>query len=98
MIYIELGRGDAEFRRLHDGLNAGTLLFNEPFEYHPHITLAQEIPCDQVSRVQDLAEQRWAAFTGHRGFRVDRAMFVRNTLDNRWIDLAEYPLGAVALR
>jgi len=31
-------------------------------------------------------------------FRAERTVFVQNTLDNCWRDLAEYLLGAVAVR
>src|ERR1035437_5882723 len=44
VIYIEISAGAADLRRMHAALNAGALEFEEPFPYHPHITLAQEIP------------------------------------------------------
>jgi 2'-5' RNA ligase len=92
VIYIELGAGAAQLRQMHAAMNAGPLEFPEPFPYHPHITLAQELPHDQVAGAQHLAERRWREFTGKRRFRADRATFVQNSLGNCWIDLAEYPL------
>src|SRR5947209_15990651 len=44
VIYIELARGEAEMHEMHAAMNSGALAFAEPFVYHPHITLAQEIP------------------------------------------------------
>jgi len=97
VIYIEIGTGAAELRRLHAAMNTGVLAFEEPFEYHPHITLAQEVPHEQVPGFAALARRRWAEYRGRRGFRAERAAFVQNVGDNCWVDLAEYSLGAVTV-
>ena len=44
VVYLELTRGGEELRRMHAVLSRGTLEFEEPYEYHPHITLGQELP------------------------------------------------------
>ena len=98
VIYLEVGGGAAELRRMHESTNADALAFNEPFEYHPHITLAQDIPHGQVPEVYDLARRRWEEFRGVRSFRAERAVFVQNTLGNVWTDLADLPLGSLAVR
>ncbi len=98
VVYIELGAGASELRRMHAAMNRSVLDFDEPYEYHPHLTLAQEITHENVVRVRDLAVQRWREYNGPRRFRADRAVLVQNTMNNCWIDLAEYSLGAVALR
>lgn len=95
VIYIEVGAGASELRRMHAAMNLTDLAFAEPFAYHPHVTLAQEIPHDNVDGVRELAQKRWQEFAGPRVFRADRAAFVQNTQNNCWIDLAEYSLGAV---
>lgn len=95
VVYVEVGRGAAELESMHRAMNAGPLGFNEPFPYHPHVTLAQEIPPVQVTEVHDIARARWREFRGNRRFRAERTVFVQNTLRNCWIDLAEYSLGAV---
>jgi len=98
VIYIEVGSGAAELRKMHAAINLTDLAFDEPFPYHPHITLAQEIPHETVAEVQELAVRRWTEFTGPRTFRADRVAFVQNTLANCWIDLEEHSLGAVSVR
>jgi 2'-5' RNA ligase len=98
VIYIQLGAGASELSRMHTAMNSGPLGFHEPFPYHPHVTLAQEIPAGQVDSVCETAMERWRDYRGPRTFRADRAAFVQNTLQNCWIDLAEYPLGALAVR
>lgn len=98
VIYIEVGSGEHELRRMHLAMNQTDLAFEEPFSYHPHITLAQEIAYDRVAEVQELAERRWQEFQGPRSFRADRAAFVQNTMGNCWIDLEEFSFGAVPVR
>jgi 2'-5' RNA ligase len=97
VIYIEVGAGAAELHRMHDAINRGALAFGEPFEYCPHITLAQQIAQDDVQAVNELARRRWKEFTGPKAFRAERAAFVQNTVENCWIDLAEFEFGTVAL-
>jgi len=98
VVYIEVGAGAAELRRMHDTMNADSLAFQEPFPYYPHVTLAQEIPHQLLPELGELARRRWNEYRGRRAFCVERAMFVQNTLSDAWIDLAEFALGAVALR
>ena len=97
VIYLELGKGADEMFRIHAAMNSRALEFEEPFAYHPHITLAQEIPPAEVANVNRRAHELWDAYTGPRSFRADRTAFVQNTLGNFWIDLAEFSLGAVAV-
>ena len=97
VIYIQIGRGAAELESLHAAMNTGALAFAEPFPYHPHITLAQDIPPDGVTEVDQRARRLWADYRGSRVFRAERAVFVRNVVENCWVDLAEYPFCAVAV-
>jgi 2'-5' RNA ligase len=97
VIYVELGQGAEEMFRIHTDMNSQALEFDEPFAYHPHITLAQEIPPADVAAVHGRAQEIWKAYRGPRSFRAERATFVQNTLGNCWIDLAEFSLGAVAV-
>ena len=93
VIYIELGQGATEMYALHSAMNTDALRFDEPFEYHPHITLAQEIPAESVAEVHRRAREMWDSYRSAKTFRAERATFVQNTLGNCWIDLAEYSLG-----
>ena len=98
VIYLEIGAGGAELRRMNAAMNTGDLESEEPFPYHPHVTLAQEIPQPEVRAIQELARRRWEEYRGGCVFRAERTVFVRNTLDYCWLDLAAYSLGAVAVR
>jgi 2'-5' RNA ligase len=93
VIYIELGTGASELHRMHAASNSGVLEFAEPFEYHPHITLAQEIPPGDFAEVNRTARRLWSEFQGPRVFRADRAALVQNAVGACWIDLDQYWLG-----
>ncbi len=95
VVYLEVTRGNEELRRMHEALSRGHLAFDEPFDYCPHITLAQELPHEQMPEVIEMARRRWEEYTGPRWFRAEKATFVQNTSGNRWIDLADFSLGAV---
>jgi 2'-5' RNA ligase len=97
VIYIELARGASELFEMHDAMNSDALEFAEPFLYHPHITVAQEIPVGTVAEVDRRAKEMWDEYTGPRTFLAERTAFVQNTLKNCWIDLAESDLGAVTV-
>jgi 2'-5' RNA ligase len=98
VLYLEVGAGARELREMHDAMNCRALAFEEHFPYHPHITLAQDVPHHEVHALRDLAVRRWNEFAGSRLFRAERAVFVQNTVDNIWVDLANYSLGTMAIR
>src|SRR5580658_3311418 len=93
VIYIGIGRGRAELEHMHAGLNVEGLKFAEPFPYHPHITLAQELKGDEVDELARVARARWAECTLPKTFRVDEVFFVQNTRRKEWLDLGESALG-----
>ena len=93
VIYISVGKGSGPLVRMHAALNAKSVAYEEPFEYHPHITLAQNLTPDQVDELSEVARTRWAEYTGPRSFRVQTITFVQNTRWSGWMDLAEMALG-----
>ena len=95
VIYINIKQGEAELREVNRALNRGPLSFQDPFPYHPHITLAQDLPPDQVKPLYELACDRWATFRHSRHIRAERACFVQSTAQCTWIDLAEFKLSGV---
>lgn len=96
--YLEVEKGAAELRSMHAAMIRGPLQFDEPFVYHPHITLAQEIPPEFAADVHETARRRWQEYRGVRSFYAEHAVFVRNTEDNCWIDLAEFHFGAIPVK
>src|SRR5512147_518306 len=51
VVYLGLTHGLSRLEALHDALNMDAVFFKEPFEYHPHITLAQQIAEEQLHDV-----------------------------------------------
>lgn len=92
VIYLSVEQGHKELEQLHRRLNTGCVAFHEPFNFHPHVTLAQELDPGSVASAREWAARRWNEFSHPRSFRVDRLMFVQNTLENRWTDLHGFPL------
>jgi 2'-5' RNA ligase len=94
VIYLSVNAGHAELQKLHAALNANCLSFAEPFEYHPHVTLAQELDRDGLAAAVELAKRRWQEFRDARSFTVDKLTFVQNTLNNSWTDLNAWQLSS----
>ena len=88
VIYLSIGAGFRELEQMHTALNRGPLEFAEPYKYHPHVTLAQQLSPDQVEAAAALARRRWREFPYSHSFTVDRLTFVQNTEEKRWADLA----------
>src|SRR5580704_18032139 len=59
VIYLEVGGNSGALREMHVAMNTDALAFQDPFPYHPHITLAQEVRHDEVGEVFALARRRW---------------------------------------
>lgn len=93
VIYVALGPGRERLMQLHDLLNTGRVAYKEPFLFHPHVTLAQNLSPDEVDELSVVARKRWTEYSGPRGFRVETITFVQNTRWHGWIDLAETTLG-----
>ncbi len=95
VIYLGIAGGFSRICRMHEVLNANGLQFQEPYPFHPHVTLAQQITPEQIPAVYELARRRWAEYRGRRAFAVDSVTFVQGTEIGSWIDLAECPIRAV---
>jgi hypothetical protein len=93
VVYIELARGIRELKEIYRALNSGPLSYEENFPYHPHITLAQDLPPDSASRLASTARERWARYNGPRGFLVSSLSFVQHVAPAIWTDVAALPLA-----
>lgn len=88
VIYLAVTDGRCRLEELHSDLNTRHLAYDEPFHYHPHLTLAQALEPGQVGATLDLARRRWAGFPHSRKFLVETLTFVQNSVQNQWVDLA----------
>jgi 2'-5' RNA ligase len=98
VIYLSIDRGWKELHAIHNALNTKELFYAEPFEYHPHITLAQKFDPAELPEKLEIARRRWAEFPYSHTFPVDRLTFVQATENCKWIDLAECPLSTQPVR
>ena len=74
----------------YNHLNQHALNFREPFQYHPHVTLAQEFPGEQLAALKTLAESRWESCRHSKRFLVETLTFVQGTPGNGWVDLRHF--------
>jgi 2'-5' RNA ligase len=93
VVYIGLARGDREIRELHARLNTGELRYKCNFDFHPHITIAQDLEKDCAIAAEQLSRQRWAEYQGTRRFTVDSLSFVQHVAPFVWLDIARIPLA-----
>jgi 2'-5' RNA ligase len=93
VVYLALDGGQETAIRTYHDLAVGPLACEERFEYHPHVTLAQEFPHEQFEEVKQEAKRRWAEWTGPRSFVVEELVFVRNRDVTTWDPIADYQLG-----
>jgi len=92
VVYIGLRQGEEELHRMYEVLNQGAVRYREPYPYHPHITLVQNVDPQQVPRMFDLAQKRWEEYKGPRNFPVRTLDFVKNLHGSCWKDLASIDL------
>jgi 2'-5' RNA ligase len=93
VVYLSVGAGWAEARRIHEILHQGALCCKELYSYHPHVTIAHDLAPADVSHAAELAKRRWLEYKGPRSFLVDHVTLVQNTIENNWMNLGEFSLG-----
>ena len=96
VIFCEVGAGHDELIELHNAMNTGGLSYDEPFEYHPHVTLAQGFDPQNLSAMYEMAVSRWKEAAPPSHVVIENVTFVQNTAQNIWIDLQECELRGLA--
>jgi 2'-5' RNA ligase len=81
-------------RELHDRLNTGPFLFEEPWPYMPHLTIIKSEQPEHAQEVLARIRQRWAVYRGPRHILIDELTFVRQIDATHWVDLAPIQLGS----
>jgi 2'-5' RNA ligase len=94
-VFLQVAHGAYRMRELHDKLNRDALLFQEPWPYMPHLTIAKMDTAAEAEKLLKIARRRWQDYTGPRVVRIESLTFVKGS-GERWVDLAEMPLGAAA--
>ena len=92
-VYIRVDGAAPRMCALHQRLNTETLAYAEEWPYIPHLTIVK-MSGEQVARnAFEMARERWARYTGSRRILLERLTFVREDVQNCWIDLAPVRLG-----
>src|SRR5260370_50530 len=87
VIYVNILSGSDQLKRLHEATNVEGLSFQDPFPFHPHVTLAQDLQPDEVDELARVARERWAEYSFPKTFYVEKEVFLQNTRCNQWIHL-----------
>lgn len=89
VVFVVVAEGAAECTALHRGvLAAPEIVRDARFPYHPHVTVAHDVPTDAL----DAAAADLADFTA--SFRVDGFTLFEHDAHGRWRSHRDYPLSA----
>lgn len=92
-VFIRVAHAGYRMRELHHRLNSQALLAEEEWPYMPHLTIVKLANEEQAQQAYIVARDRWAEYPGSRCISIRELTFVREDENNRWTDLAGFPLG-----
>jgi len=93
-VFIRVAHAAYKMRELHDHLNTGPLLYEEPWPYMPHLTIIKLSDTEAAARALETARRLWGEYKGPRRILISELTFVREGCDiYTWHDLAPIPLG-----
>src|ERR1039458_9614651 len=92
-VYIRVQGAAAHMSELHSKLNTEALAFEEEWPYIPHLTIVKMSAEQPAQTAFQMARQRWSHYSGSPRILLERLTFVREDVENHWVDLAPIPLG-----
>lgn len=92
-VYIRVQGAAERMCELHSKLNTEALAFEEEWPYIPHLTIVKMSAEQPAQSAFQIAREHWARYAGSRRILLERLTFVREDLENHWVDLAPIPLG-----
>jgi 2'-5' RNA ligase len=87
VVFVQVAAGVSNCELLERAVRSGPLGRELDFPYHPHVTVAHDVPDDRL----DEAYEGLAGFVAR--FPVDRFVLFERDGDGRWNWRAEFPLG-----
>jgi 2'-5' RNA ligase len=87
VVFVAVAAGISEFELLADAVRDGPLERELHFPYHPHVTVAHDIPTPALDAVFD----RLADFSA--AFEVDRFTLYVHGDDGHWRPVRDFPLA-----
>jgi len=90
VVFVTVAAGISECEQLAEAVRSGPLARDLHFPYHPHVTVAHDVPTDALDRVYaELADFETR-------FGVDHFTFYVHGDDGHWRPKRVFPLGADA--
>ena len=86
VVFVAVARGIGSCELIANAVRSGPLERSLSFPYHPHVTVAHDVPADML----DLAYSGLADLSAE--FRVDRFTEFEQTSSGAWAVAREYPL------
>jgi 2'-5' RNA ligase len=87
VVFVAVAAGIGECERLADAVRGGPLERQLHFPYHPHVTIAHDVPTEALDRVYaELADFETE-------FEVDHFTFYVHGADGRWRPQRDFALG-----
>ncbi|MGQ1837491.1 2'-5' RNA ligase family protein [Kocuria turfanensis] len=87
VVYLRVLEGAQQCRALHEALHEERLVSASPFEFHPHVTIAQAVGEDDLDRAQEMLR------TYRAGFLVDRIGLYELDGHGVWRIREEFPFA-----
>lgn len=98
VIYISIKHGKDQIIKLHGELSQELFHYDEPFPFHPHVTLAQELHPENVKDVYERTCRMWRENPYSRTIPVDHLVFVKSADKRGWEQISEYDLQQAPLQ
>jgi 2'-5' RNA ligase len=89
VVFVNLAEGTAGCERLENGVRSGVLARPVHFAYHPHVTVAHDLP----DTVLDAAAAELSGYTA--SFKVDQFTLYQHD-DGVWVPRRDFLLGGVS--
>lgn len=88
VVFVAVAAGIGECEQLADAVRSGPLARDLRFPYHPHVTVAHDVPTEALDRVY----AELATFDAQ--FPIDHFTFYIHGSDGRWRPKRAFPLGS----
>ncbi len=87
VVFVNVDEGVAECEKLEAAVRSGDLAVETRFPYHPHVTVANDVPDSDLDRA-------FADLTGYSAVMDIRAMALHELVDGRWRLVRRFELCA----
>ncbi|HZS56388.1 MAG TPA: 2'-5' RNA ligase family protein [Bryobacteraceae bacterium] len=76
VLYLDVRAGSEFLSRLHAELNQGSFAYQEPFPFHPHVTVGGPVPKQDLAFISRKAGEAWKSSLRNFRFKIQEIAFV----------------------